>query len=194
QVAAEFLGEAADFFHRLAHGQVALYAEAALLQLRHALVEDFARALFLLLQQLLGQEALGEEHAGWHAGHRQQVRVRLGESGYFTAGKQGALAVSRAVIGHQDTSEHGCLLSGLAKRNGQLGKRNATALRPGCGGEAALRVQGPRGPSSRPSPTERFFMAPPSINRTRCPPPAPRPFPAAGKAFVVVGQTFAAAT
>src|SRR5438105_7118529 len=61
EVAAQALREAADLLDRLAHREMARGVEAAIAQRSDALVEHALGALLLLLEQLLGHEALGEE-------------------------------------------------------------------------------------------------------------------------------------
>src|SRR5204862_7115136 len=77
--------------------------EAAFAQLAGALVENALGALLLLLEQLLGHEALGEEQARRHARHRKQMRFRFEEAREVGAFEQRAPAFLRAVVRKQDS-------------------------------------------------------------------------------------------
>src|SRR5262245_29628593 len=104
EVDAEALRQPADLLDRLAHREVAVGIEAAIAQRANALVEHRLGALLLLLEQLFGYEALGEEQARRHARHREQVGLRLEEARQVGAFEQRALAFLGAVVGEKDLS------------------------------------------------------------------------------------------
>src|SRR3954463_5436281 len=74
-VALDLARQPADLLDRLADREVPGGLEAALLQLRDAFVQHLLGALLLLLEELLGKEPLGEEHARGHPRHREQVHL-----------------------------------------------------------------------------------------------------------------------
>src|ERR1039457_1914763 len=111
QVNPEFGRDAANLLHRLPHRQVARGIEALLLEEPDALVEDFLGALFFLFQQLLWQKALGQEQAGRHSGHGQEMRLRMDERGDLGAFQQCRASLARSVESHKDPFVHGYLPS-----------------------------------------------------------------------------------
>src|SRR5712671_6645642 len=113
KVALQLRRKAGDLFHRLADREVPGDGESFFLQLRDAFVQHLLSALLLFFEELLGQEAFGQEHARGHPGHREEVRFRFCELGDLGASEQGRLAFARAVVRQQDLVEHGSLLFAL---------------------------------------------------------------------------------